>query len=253
MYENPTITGRATTSLIDTEHGKALMISKSGLGNNVFNWKEVPGKDTDRFVKWIENAGYTQPGEKLDITKTDNDTTITVLGSITSSGRNNLIIKLNETGVLDFYHISGSDISGGIKSGHYLFNWDEVPGKDTNRFVKWMEGEGHVQPGEKLDISKTNDGREITVYGKDKWTYRLEDNGNLEIHGIINNVMSERFGEGLFFAKEENGNLNIYSTNNEIHFQDQNEKLKEGEQTPGQKSDEFISRFTISMLSLIHI
>jgi hypothetical protein len=220
------------------------MIGRSGLGNYVFNWNEVPGKDNDRFVKWIENAGYAQQGEKLDITKTDNDTTITVLGSITASGRNNLIIQLNETGVLKFYSISDSETNGGVKFGNYLFNWNEVPGKDNNRFVKWMEGEGHVQPGEKLDIIKTNDGRAITVSGKGTWTYRLDDNGNLEFHGIINNIKQEIMGWPLFFAKMENGNQNIYSGNNEISMNESHEKLKEDSL---QRTEEFFRKFTISM------
>ena len=244
MHETPTITGRATTSLIDTEHGKALMISRTGLENYVFNWNEVPGKDIDRFVKWIENAGYAQPGEKLDITKTDTDTTITVLGSITASGRNNLIIQLNKTGVLEFYSISNSETNGGVKFGTNLFNWDEVPGKDTNRFVKWMEGEGHVQPGEKLDISKTDNGRAIKVSGKGTWTYRLNENGDLEFHGVNNNIKQEIRGWPLFFAKMENGNLNIYSGNNEISMNESHEKLKEDSL---QRTEEFFRKFTISM------
>jgi hypothetical protein len=243
MYENPMITGSATTSLIDTEHGKALRISKSGLGNYVFNWNEVPGKDADRFVKWLENVGYTQPGEKLDITKTDNDTIITVLGSTTPSGRNNLIIRLNEENILKFYNIYDSLTDGMVELGNNLFNWNEVPGKDTERFVSWIEGEGHVQPGEKLEISKTDNGRAITVSGRGTWIYRLNDNEDLEFHGVNNNVKQEIMGWPLFFAKEENGNLNIFSGNNEISINESHEKLKEDEQT----SEEFFRRFTISM------
>ena len=243
MYENPIITGTATTSLIDTEHGKALKIIRSGLGNYVFNWNEVPGKDADRFVKWLENAGYTQPGEKLDLTKTENGKTITVLGSTTSSGRNNLIVRLNEENILKFFNIYDSETNGGVESGNYLFNWNEVPGKDTDRFVSWIEGEGHVQPGEKLQISKTDNGRVITVSGKGTWTYRLNDNGDLEFRGINKNVMNEIMGWPLFIAKEENGDLNIYSGNNEISMNESHEKLKEDEQT----SDEFFRQFTISM------
>ncbi len=46
------------------------MISRSGLGNYLFNWNEVPGKDNDRFEKWLENRGVKEPGDKLDIRKT---------------------------------------------------------------------------------------------------------------------------------------------------------------------------------------
>lgn len=77
MYENPQITGNVTTAVIDTEYGKALMISESGLGNYLFNWNEVPGKDNDRFEKWLENRGFKEPGDKLDIRKTDNSNTLT--------------------------------------------------------------------------------------------------------------------------------------------------------------------------------
>lgn len=266
MYENPMITGSTTTSLIDTEHGKALKITKSGLGNYVFNWNEVPGKDNDRFVKWIDNVENKLPGEKLDITKTDNGTTITVLGnilgSITASGRSNLIIRLNEENIFKFYNIRDNETGGFIgeesfftkkengqlniyagESGNYLFNWNEVPGKDTDRFVKWIQGEGHVQPGEKLDISKTNDVRTITVSGTGIWTYRLNENGGLEFHGVTKNIEQEISGWPLFFAKMENGNLNIYSGNNEISMNENHEKLKDDKLT----SDEFFREFTISM------
>jgi len=78
MYETPEITGNVSTAIIDTEYGKALMISKTGLGDYLFNWNEVPGKDTDRFVKWLENEGIKEPGDKLDIRKTDDGNTLTV-------------------------------------------------------------------------------------------------------------------------------------------------------------------------------
>jgi hypothetical protein len=105
MYDSPVITGNVTTAIVDTEHGKALKISKSGSGNFLFNWNEISGKDTDHFVKWIEKMGWTQPGEELDITKTDNGKTITVSGRMTLSGRNILIVRLNEENILDFYNM----------------------------------------------------------------------------------------------------------------------------------------------------
>ncbi len=85
MYENPTITGKVgniTTAIVDTNYGKAFMISKSGLGDYLFDWNEVPGNDTGRFVKWLENRGMAQLGDKLDIRKTDDGRTLTVSGGI---------------------------------------------------------------------------------------------------------------------------------------------------------------------------
>ncbi len=235
MYENPQITGNVTTAVIDTEYGKALMISGSGLGDYLFNWNEVPGKDTDRFVKWLEDTGRVWPGEKLDISKTDDGKVITVSEGTTR------IYQLNEMGVLKFYRVG--DIGRSGSSEVYLFNWNEVPGKDTDRFVEWLESEEHVQPSEKLDISKTDDGRKITVSGRGTWTFWLNDEGELEYHGVTKNVMSEMFGQGLFFTKEENGQLNIYAGNNEINMNEKQGILKEDTQT----SDEFLKGFIISM------
>jgi hypothetical protein len=235
MYETPEITGNVTTAVIDTEYGKALKISGSGSGDYLFNWNQVPGKDTDLFVKWLEGIGDVQPGEKLEINKTDDGRTITV------SGRSTRIYQLNEKGVLKFYRVEDIETYG--SSEVILFNWNEVPGKDTDRFVMWLEGMGHVKPGEKRDISKTDDGGTITVSGRGTWTYWLNDKGELEFHGVENNVLSEMFGQGLFFTKEENGQLNIYAGNNEINMNEKHGILKEDTRT----SDEFLKGFIISM------
>jgi hypothetical protein len=159
MYENPEITGDVTTAVIDTEYGKALMISRSGLGDHLFNWNEVPGKDTDRFVGWLEDTGSVGP---------------------------------------------------------------------------W-----------KPDISKSDDGRAITVFqfGRSTSIYRLNEEGVLEFYGVNNNRTHEIFGEDLLFTKEENDQLNIYPGNNEISMNEKHGILKEDTQA----SDEFFKGFTISM------
>ncbi len=125
--------------------------------------------------------------------------------------------------------------------GDYLFNWNEVPGKDTDRFVKWLENERIKEPGDKLDIRKTNDGNTLTVnvsrsgYRYDiDYTYRINEMKEME---------SGRIGSNGFFAKEENGQLNIYSGKNQISIIEKHGILKEDTQT----SDEFLKGFTISM------
>jgi hypothetical protein len=133
--------------------------------------------------------------------------------------------------------------------GNYVFNWNEVPGKDTGRFVKWIENQGLTQPGEKLDITKTDNGTTITVSGRitasgrNIWIVRLNEENILELYNMYDNIKQTMMGWHLFFAKEENGNLDIYTGNNEINMNESHGKLKEDEQT----SDEFFRRFTISM------
>jgi hypothetical protein len=127
--------------------------------------------------------------------------------------------------------------------GDYLFNWNEVPGKDTDRFVGWLESRGPVGAW-KPDISKSDDGRDITVFrfGRSTRIYRLNEEGVLELYGVNNNVIHE-IAYNLFFSKEENGQLYIYPGNNEISMNEKHGILKEDTQT----SDEFFKGFTISM------
>lgn len=127
--------------------------------------------------------------------------------------------------------------------GDYLFNWNEVPGKDTDRFIGWLESRGPVGAW-KPDISKSDDGRDITVFrfGRSTEIYRLNEEGVLELYGVNNNVIHE-IAYNLFFSKEENGQLNIYPGNNEISMNEKHGILKEDTQS----SDEFFKGFTISM------
>lgn len=105
MYENPEITGNVTTAVIDTEYGKALMISGSGLGDYLFNWNEVPGKDTDRFVGWLESRGSAAPW-KPGISKSDDGRAITLSGIMY-----NAIYQLNEEGVMKHYRVDNNEMS----------------------------------------------------------------------------------------------------------------------------------------------
>lgn len=165
MYEKPTITGNVTTAVIDTEYGKALMISRSGLGNYLFDWNEVPGKDTDRFVKWLENRGMTQPGEKLDIRKTDNDSTLTVSGGIgykyrinekkvlelinTAIGDTGLFFAKEENGKLNIY-AGNNEID--LKETHGKLKEDEQTSDEFFRgFTISMSSYTSSEPQPKID------------------------------------------------------------------------------------------------------
>lgn len=107
MYESPTIEGNFTTTIIDTEHGKALKISGSGLGRNIFSWNDVTGKDTVRFLKWVEDNLRI---ERPEIIKTDNGA-ITVSGKypVTESTKVEYTFRLNEEKNKILYDVTGSD------------------------------------------------------------------------------------------------------------------------------------------------
>lgn len=150
MYDTPVITGNVTTAIVDIEHGKALKISKSGSGNFLFNWNEIPGKDTGLFVKWIEKMGWTQPGEELDITKTDNGKTITVSGRITLSGRNILIVRLNEENILDFYNMFDNKTQKWLGTGLFF-------AKEENGNLNIYSGNNEINMNESHEKLKADE------------------------------------------------------------------------------------------------
>lgn len=106
MYDTATIEGNLITTIIDTEHGKAFKISGPGLGKYIFNWNDVPGKDTDRFVKWMEeNLRIKRP----DIKKVDD--VIIASGKYEVMPSINVVytFRLNEEKNKILYDVTGTD------------------------------------------------------------------------------------------------------------------------------------------------
>jgi hypothetical protein len=111
MYENPTIVGNVTSAIIDTKYGKALKINGSGLGNYLFSWNDVPGNDTDRFVKWLEDNLLLSGEGTPDIRKTDDGEAIIVSGKYEPmpSLKTVYTFRLNKEKNRILYDYSGSD------------------------------------------------------------------------------------------------------------------------------------------------
>jgi hypothetical protein len=214
MYENPQITGNVTTAVIDTEYGKALMISRSKVGNYLFNWYEVPGKDTDLFVRWLENKGYVQPGEKLDISKTDDGNTLTA--SISRFGHhdmeytyrinekkemepkraeNSLFITEEENGQLNIY-AGNNEISMNEKHG--------ILKEDTQASDEFFKG---------FTISMSNytspesfNPRESRTFGA--WVYSDSEVEKVRFHFFLDPNLNNRI-DGRFLSMGTKGSVHL--------------------------------------------
>lgn len=81
MYDKPEINGNITIAIIDTEHGKALKIIKSGLGNNDVNINESHEKlkadeqTFDEFFKQftISMSNYESPEHFIQMPISESD------------------------------------------------------------------------------------------------------------------------------------------------------------------------------------
>lgn len=89
MYDTPVITGNVTTAIVDTEHGKALKISKSGQlniyeGKNEIHFQQHHGRlkedkqTSDEFFRrfTISMSNYTSPGHFIDMPSDEFDSKI---------------------------------------------------------------------------------------------------------------------------------------------------------------------------------
>ena len=87
----------------------------------------------------------------------------------------------------------------------YLFSWDDVPGNDSMRILKYMRDNLKIDWAENAEIKKSDNSEAITLTkGENSLIFKLnkeENKVNLEISG----------GETYeYILKKEKGKLNIY-------------------------------------------
>jgi hypothetical protein len=89
----------------------------------------------------------------------------------------------------------------------FLFSWDEVPGKDSAKFIEFLTKNFNLDWIKKSTIEKLNDSQTLRIAsGKNSLILKLNDE-KTKINLIIDDGRTDQF-----FAKEENGKLKIYSS-----------------------------------------
>lgn len=99
-----------------------------------------------------------------------------------------------------------------IRSGFgksYVFNWNEVPGKDTEILRKFLTDGYNINWAETAEIEKIDNGKTIKVFAKkESLSLKLSNKGNEVIFEISSDETSK------FEAKTEDGKLKIYGKSN---------------------------------------
>lgn len=86
----------------------------------------------------------------------------------------------------------------------YLFDWDNIPGKDDGKLIQFLEQKYGVDWIRSAKIEKI-DNNEIRIYTeKNSLSLRL-DNENTKVTLSINNIKTDEF-----IVKTENNKLNVY-------------------------------------------
>ncbi len=96
-----------------------------------------------------------------------------------------------------------------IMKGEYLFGWDEVPGRDNNRLIKFITQSYNIK-GETAKIEKTDDGSAIEISAdRNKISLRLDEKkGKISVTSDGMAVENEKI-DGLTVEKEK-GKFKIY-------------------------------------------
>ena len=100
-------------------------------------------------------------------------------------------------------------IVGTLKSNQvpnlYLFNWNDVPGNDNNRMLKFLKDNLKLEWVENAEIKKSDDGETITIT-KGKNTLMLKLNKK---EGLVDMEIAGKVSYRCYLKKDD-GKLNIY-------------------------------------------
>jgi hypothetical protein len=87
----------------------------------------------------------------------------------------------------------------------YLFSWDEVPGNDNGRLIKYIEQNFYTDWVKTAKIEKTDDGKGIRVSNEENYLLLRLNNEKTKVNLKIDDGRTAEF-----LAKTESGTLNIY-------------------------------------------
>jgi hypothetical protein len=88
----------------------------------------------------------------------------------------------------------------------YLFNWNDLPGKDDKKLKKFLIHKFGVEWVKEANVEKTDNNRTIKINGGENILYLELNNEKTEVFLEINNSRA-----GTFIAVQEGDMLNIYS------------------------------------------
>lgn len=92
----------------------------------------------------------------------------------------------------------------------YLFNWNEIPGNDSNRLIEFLKLNYSIDWVRTAKIEQIDDGKTIRVYFEKKYISLSLNNEKTKVNLKINDVRIDEF-----IVKKESDKLNIYNLNND--------------------------------------
>ncbi len=144
-------------------------------GPYLLSWDEIPGKDGPRLVEYLKQNYDMNWIEREKFTKSPDGKAIRISDE---NENNSLSIRLNDNiksvslgfseylGKLDVKNDSGQLY---LEAGQYLLNWNQIPGKDSDRLVEYLKQNFKDMDWIKTGRISSYKGNFISISGEDKF------------------------------------------------------------------------------------
>ena len=208
------IDGDKTISLFDEKNSLYLRINDEKNKVNL----QINGIQSGDYIARIENNKlniYFKPKEIHDIRKEAQDFLRSHYRAVTEEDFKRLAIEAtktdnNENALVKRVIVKGYASKGKVEiiivlGPGYLFSWEEVPGDDSGRVLKFLKQEFNISWVETAKIEKIDNNRNIRVTAEKNYLSLGLNNEKTKVNLKIDDVRSAEF-----IAKSENGKLNIY-------------------------------------------
>ena len=188
----------------------------TSLETYLFSWDKVPGEDSERLLLSLNDVLNIGWAEGAEISKSEDNKTISILkeghtaeitldvqnltATLTTTGGRNQNLKVKaENGKLNIY-VTTIPIKG-----TYLFTWNEVPGNDSERLLKYLWDDLALGWARNAEIQKSEDNKTIRIFSGVNWAEITLDEHNEK----VTLATSDGRTITLYVKEKEDGTLKI--------------------------------------------
>jgi hypothetical protein len=154
-------------------------IKSLGYFSFLFCWDKIPGRDTEKLTDFLVARKNIRWAKMAVVEKIDNGSTIKL-----SAADNQLYLRLNK---------EETKVNLSINNDRYSFSWNDVPGNDNGRLIKFLERSFGIDWINAAKIEKTDAGKLIIISTNLKYLLLKLNDDKTKVDLIINGDRTHEF------------------------------------------------------------
>lgn len=174
----------------------------------MFSWDNVPGSDSERLLRSLRNNFDIDWAEKGEIQKNEEGNRIHITNDeklvkiLVDKKKEKAELKINDDRTYDLK----------VEKEEFFFSWGNVPGIDSELFLRFLRDDYKIDWLQNADIRKTNNETIIISKDTNSATISLEENKKKAQLKISDGQTYD------LLVKKEEGMLNIYESNGKLYI-----------------------------------